>query len=100
MVLALPLRRLAAVLPHYTHTRNQRHLYAFFGMEDASIPPEQVDQIEAELEKYQVPIVFSLRWRPRFFCNHRASYNPEAAADAWEHVKQLGRFLFMNWYTT
>jgi len=24
-------------------------LYAFFGMEDASIPPEQVDQIEAEL---------------------------------------------------
>jgi len=29
-------------------------LYAFFGMEDASIPPERVDQIEAELEKYQV----------------------------------------------
>jgi len=32
-------------------------LYAFFGMEDASIPPEQVDQIEAEL-KYQGHRVF------------------------------------------
>ncbi|MEO0490927.1 MAG: dienelactone hydrolase family protein, partial [Cyanobacteria bacterium J06659_2] len=24
-----------------------------------------------------------------FFCDRRESYQPEAAADAWEHVKQL-----------
>ncbi|MBV8884375.1 MAG: dienelactone hydrolase family protein [Chroococcidiopsidaceae cyanobacterium CP_BM_RX_35] len=66
-------------------------LYAFFGMEDASIPAEQVDQIEAELEKNQIPHqVFRYDKADHgFFCDQRASYNPEAAADAWEHVKQL-----------
>jgi len=66
-------------------------LYTFFGMEDASIPAEQVDKIEAELQKYQVQYrVFRYDGADHgFFCNHRASYNPEAAADAWEHVKQL-----------
>jgi len=35
------------------------------------------------------------------FCDHRASYNPEAAADAWEHVKHLfGSLSLLNWYTT
>ncbi|MBD0386473.1 MAG: dienelactone hydrolase family protein, partial [Nostoc sp. C3-bin3] len=24
-----------------------------------------------------------------FFCDRRASYNPKAAADAWEQVKEL-----------
>jgi carboxymethylenebutenolidase len=66
-------------------------LYAFFGLEDASIPPEQVDQIEAELKKYQVAHrVFRYHGADHgFFCDHRASYNPEAAAEAWEHVKHL-----------
>lgn len=66
-------------------------LYAFFGMEDSSIPQEQVDQIEAELEKYKVPHrVFRYPGANHgFFCDHRASYNPQAAADAWEQVKQL-----------
>jgi len=32
------------------------------------------------------------------FCDHRASYNPEAAADAWEHVKQFGSLSLLNWY--
>ncbi|MDM9381053.1 dienelactone hydrolase family protein [Chlorogloeopsis sp. ULAP01] len=66
-------------------------LYAFFGMEDASIPTEQVDQIEAELEKYNIPHrVFRYDGADHgFFCDQRASYNPKAAADAWEQVKQL-----------
>jgi carboxymethylenebutenolidase len=66
-------------------------LYAFFGMEDASIPQEQVDTIEAELEKYKIEHrVFRYDGADHgFFCDHRASYNPKAAADAWEQVKQL-----------
>ncbi|MBH8552209.1 dienelactone hydrolase family protein [Nostocaceae cyanobacterium CENA357] len=66
-------------------------VYAFFGMEDASIPSEQVDEIAAELEKYQIPHrVFRYDGADHgFFCDHRASYNPKAAADAWEQVKQL-----------
>ena len=70
-------------------------LYAFFGMEDASIPVEQVDQIEAELEKHHISHrVFRYdKAEHGFFCNHRASYNSEAAADAWEQVKQLFRQL-------
>lgn len=66
-------------------------VYAFFGMEDASIPAEQVEQIEAELKKYDIPHrVFRYDGADHgFFCDQRASYNPEAAADAWEQVKQL-----------
>ncbi|MBD2740175.1 dienelactone hydrolase family protein [Coleofasciculus sp. FACHB-1120] len=66
-------------------------LYAFFGMEDASIPVEQVDQIEAELEKHHIPHrVFRYDGAEHgFFCDHRASYNDTTAADAWKQVKQL-----------
>lgn len=66
-------------------------LYAFVGMEDASIPVQQVDQIEAELEKHHISHrVFRYdKAEHGFFCDHRASYNPEAADHAWEQVKQL-----------
>lgn len=65
-------------------------LYAFFGMADPSIPVQQVDQIEAELEKSHSHRVFRYDKADHgFFCDHRASYHPEAAADAWEQVKQL-----------
>jgi carboxymethylenebutenolidase len=66
-------------------------LYAFFGLEDKSIPAEQVDQIEAELDKNKISHkVFRYdRAGHGFFCDQRASYNPQAAADAWRHVKQL-----------
>ena len=66
-------------------------IYAFFGTEDPSIPLEQVDQIENELEKYNISHrVFRYDGAEHgFFCDHRASYNPQAAADAWEQVKQL-----------
>jgi carboxymethylenebutenolidase len=66
-------------------------VYAFFGTEDASISQEQVDEIAAELEKYKIPHrVFRYDGADHgFFCDHRGSYNPKAAADAWEQVKQL-----------
>lgn len=66
-------------------------IYVFFGLEDASIPPEQVDELEAELKKYNIPHRV-LRYDGAdhgFFCDHRASYNPKAAANAWEEVQQL-----------
>lgn len=66
-------------------------IYAFFGMSDTSIPIEQVNQIETELEKYNVPHrVFRYDGADHgFFCDHRKSYNPVAASDAWEKVKQI-----------
>ncbi|MHC5725722.1 MAG: dienelactone hydrolase family protein [Nostoc sp.] len=85
-------RTLGGGAPTLTRTREiTGSLYAFFGKEDASIPSEQVDEIEAELEKYKIPHrVFRYDGAGHgFFCNLRASYNPKAAADAWEQVKQL-----------
>ncbi|HEY9847166.1 MAG TPA: dienelactone hydrolase family protein [Candidatus Caenarcaniphilales bacterium] len=65
-------------------------IYAFFGTQDASIPAEQVAQIEAELHKYQIHHrIFRYCADHGFCCDQRASYNPEAAADAWQHVYQL-----------
>ncbi|MCM0591979.1 MAG: dienelactone hydrolase family protein [Gloeotrichia echinulata IR180] len=78
--------------PTVTRTRDiPGTLYGFFGTEDASIPLEQVDKIEAELEKYKISHrVFRYDGADHgFFCDHRGSYNPIAAADAWEQVKQL-----------
>jgi carboxymethylenebutenolidase len=66
-------------------------IYAFFGMDDASIPKEEVNKIEAELKKYNISHrVFRYDGSDHgFFCDRRASYNPKAAADAWEQVQQL-----------
>ncbi|MEA5551541.1 dienelactone hydrolase family protein [Anabaena cylindrica UHCC 0172] len=66
-------------------------IYAFFGTEDTSIPKEQVDEIEAELKKYNISHrVFRYDGSNHgFFCDRRASYNPKAAADAWEEVQKL-----------
>lgn len=66
-------------------------LYAFFGNEDGSIPPDQVEQIEQALTENQVPHkVFRYDDAGHgFFCDRRDSYNPKAASDAWEKVKEL-----------
>jgi carboxymethylenebutenolidase len=66
-------------------------LYAFFGREDASIPAEQVDKIETELEKAGIPHrIFRYDGAEHgFFCDARASYNEVAATDAWQQVKEL-----------
>lgn len=66
-------------------------IYTFFGIEDASIPQTEVDQIVEELEKYHISHrVFRYDGSEHgFFCDRRGSYNPKAAADAWEQVQQL-----------
>lgn len=66
-------------------------LYAFFGMKDASIPVEQVDEIEAALQKYNIPHrVFRYQEADHgFFCDRRGSYNRDAAEDAWKQVLEL-----------
>ena len=69
----------------------QGTIYAFFGMADASIPAEQVDKIEAALR--QARIAHRIFRYPNadhgFFCDRRASFNREAALDAWKHVLEL-----------
>jgi carboxymethylenebutenolidase len=66
-------------------------LYAFFGMDDASIPPDQVDAIEQELTRHQIPhrIFRYPDAEHGFFCDQRASYNPTAAKAAWQTVQEL-----------
>lgn len=66
-------------------------IYLFFGMDDASIPKEQVDEIVAALQKHNISHrVFRYDGSDHgFFCDRRGSYNPIAAADAWQQVKQL-----------
>lgn len=78
--------------PTITRTKDIKGtVYAFFGMDDASIPAEQVDEIEAALEKHQIlHCIFRYEGAEHgFFCDQRASYNNAAAADAWNQVKQL-----------
>ncbi|MBE9177722.1 dienelactone hydrolase family protein [Oculatella sp. LEGE 06141] len=66
-------------------------LYAFFGLDDASIPPNHIDQIEAELQKQQVSHrVFRYPAAAHgFFCDRRSSYHAKAATDAWKQVQEL-----------
>jgi carboxymethylenebutenolidase len=66
-------------------------IYAFFGQEDASIPPEQVEEMAAEFAKYNISYrLFRYDGSDHgFFCDRRASYNPKAAADAWAQVQEL-----------
>lgn len=79
--------------PTITRTKDIKAstIYAFFGMEDASIPAKEVDEIEAALNTHQVlHRIFRYEGADHgFFCDQRASYNQAAAADAWEKVKQL-----------
>jgi carboxymethylenebutenolidase len=69
----------------------QGTVYAFFGQLDASIPQQQVDQIEAALSQSQIRHrIFRYPTADHgFFCDQRGSYQPEAAQAAWTEVKQL-----------
>lgn len=66
-------------------------IYLFFGAEDASIPLEQVTEIETALR--QNNITYRLFCYPEadhgFFCDQRGSYQAQAAADAWPKVLEL-----------
>ncbi|MBE9080411.1 dienelactone hydrolase family protein [Romeria aff. gracilis LEGE 07310] len=66
-------------------------LYGFFGQEDDLIPLAAVDEIEAALERENVPHKI-FRYADAghgFFCDRRDSYRPTAAADAWEKTQTL-----------
>ena len=74
-------------------------MYMFFGMDDASIPPDQIAQIEAALTQNGVPHQI---WQypgaeHGFCCDLRASYHPTAAASAWQHVEELFQHLKSDW---
>ena len=78
--------------PTIAHTADIKGtLYAFFGTDDASIPPEHVDQIESELQNHNIPHrIFRYEGAEHgFFCDQRASYNAKAAKDAWKQVLEL-----------
>lgn len=66
-------------------------IYMFFGMEDRSISATDVAEVETALTQHQIshhiwqyPIADH-----GFFCDRRATYNPTAAQDAWQHVQEL-----------
>ncbi|PZV26820.1 MAG: carboxymethylenebutenolidase [Snowella sp.] len=66
-------------------------IYCFFGLEDDSIPVDHIDKIEETLTQYQIPHkIFRYQGAEHgFFCDRRASYQPEAAQDAWQRVLEL-----------
>ena len=69
----------------------QGEIYCFFGKEDASIPLEQVEEIETELQRHNIKhqIFRYDNAGHGFCCDRRASYEPQAATDAWEKVTGL-----------
>jgi carboxymethylenebutenolidase len=78
--------------PTITRTKDIKGtIYTFFGTEDPLIPNEQVDEIEVELNKNQIPHqVFRYEGATHgFLCDQRSSYNPEAAQSAWQKVLDL-----------
>jgi carboxymethylenebutenolidase len=66
-------------------------IYCFFGTADSLIPSDQVDQIAAELNKQGIDHqIFRYQGADHgFFCDRRASYNPDAANDAWQKMLDL-----------
>jgi carboxymethylenebutenolidase len=66
-------------------------IYMFFGMEDASIPPEDIAEIDTALTHNHIPHRI---WQypgaeHGFCCDLRASYNQNAAKLSWQHVEEL-----------
>jgi carboxymethylenebutenolidase len=78
--------------PTITRTKDiSGTVYAFFGTEDSLIPQEHADRVEAALKENNISHqIFRYEGADHgFFCDQRASYNEEAAKDAWEKAKQL-----------
>ena len=66
-------------------------MYMFFGMDDDSIPPAQIAQIDTALTEHNIPHQI---WQypgaaHGFNCDLRDSYHPTAAESAWQHVREL-----------
>lgn len=69
----------------------QGKLYAFFGADDASIPPDQVEAIRSALDRHSIEhqIFVYPDAGHGFFCDLRSSYQAEAANAAWQQVQRL-----------
>jgi len=68
-------------------------ILCLFGEKDALIPSDQVDAIRASLSERGVDheVIVYPGADHGFFCDQRATYQKEAAADAWQRVKALFR---------
>lgn len=78
--------------PTITRTKDIKGtIYCFFGTADSLIANEQVDEIEAELQKHHISHkIFRYQGAAHgFMCDRRSSYNPDAAKDAWQKMLDL-----------
>jgi carboxymethylenebutenolidase len=66
-------------------------IVCFFGDQDGFIPISQVDEIRAALAGADIrhEVVVYPGCDHGFFCDQRASYQKEAAGDAWDRTKAL-----------
>jgi carboxymethylenebutenolidase len=66
-------------------------LLCLFGARDSLIPAAQVDAIRAALAQHRIrhEVVVYPDADHGFFCDQRASYQKQAAEDAWRRVKAL-----------
>lgn len=62
-----------------------------FGGNDSLIPRSDIERIERTLKEHDktAEVVLYAEAGHGFFCEDRADYHPNAAADAWERLKQL-----------
>lgn len=75
----------------------QGRLALFWGTQDPLIPLAEADTVEATLRQHQIPYqAFRYPASHGFCCNHRASFDPEAAAAAWAEVFTLFATTFKN----
>jgi carboxymethylenebutenolidase len=85
-------RGLGAPNPTVSRTSSIKgRILCFFGGQDQSIPYSQVQQIKKALEDHRIrhEVVVYEDAGHGFFCDQRGSYQPKAAADAWERTKRL-----------
>jgi carboxymethylenebutenolidase len=66
-------------------------IHLFFGMDDPSIPPDHREAIASALKAHQIDhhLFCYPGAQHGFFCDQRASYHADAAADAWKQVLEL-----------
>jgi len=73
-------------------------LLLFFGGQDANIPLEEVKQIDTRLKQLnkKSEVVVYPQAGHGFFCDERASYNAEAAHDAWARTRSFLRTMLVS----
>jgi len=88
-------------LPHQTAGKEEAptdltsqikgYVFCGFGEQDSSIPPADIQAVKQALAKAHVPhkIIVYPGADHGFFCDRRASYNPQAALEAWQEIKHL-----------